>query len=282
MKTALTIYVALFVVLLCSCKNDAGGTTAGNPLVSFSMAGSSAPKTIALNNVKLPLLGGLFRQAVALPPPVLKDSTDAAISLNEAWISVKKVEFKSTEVPGAGEVSGDSVSFETPTAINLIASTLQSFGQARVGASLRRVKMQLHNVAGRPSGAPLGLEGKSIYWTGTVGAVGMLPARSFTFSSTEGYEYELAGPNGVALTENSNVLLSIQIANLFRKIDMAAVPDGYVINQDTKAPGGVPCPQINASATDVYTCLKDGLKSESNLGKDEANDGELAGDGTVK
>ncbi len=276
MKTVLTIYVALFVVLLCSCKNDAGGTTAGNPLVSFSMAGSSAPTTVAKNNLKVPLFGGLLHQAVALPPPLLKDSTNAPISLNEAWISVKKVEFKSTELPGAGEVDGDSVSFETPTAINLIASTVQSFGQARVGESLRRIKMQLHNVDVPPFGSPAGLFGKSFYWQGTVAA------RSFTFSSTEGYEYELAGPNGVILAENSNVLLSIQIANLFRKIDMTNVGNGAVIDQNTRVPATNPCPLINASAADIYTCFKDGLKTESNLGKDEANDGELAGDATVK
>ncbi len=277
MKTVVTIYLALFLIVLCGCKkNDAGGTTAGNPLVSFSMAGSSAPATVALNNMKLPLLGAFLNHAVALPPPVLKDSTNVAINLNEAWISVKQVEFKSTETVSAGEVDGDSVSFETPTAINLIASTVQTFGQARVGSSLRRIKMQLHNVDVPPSGAPAGLLGKSFYWQGTVGV------RSFTFTSTEGYEYELAGPNGVALSENSNILLSIQIANLFRKIDMSNVTDGAVINQNTRVPATSPCPLINASAADIYTCFKDGLKTEANIGNDDANDGELAGDQTVK
>ncbi len=277
MKTVLTIYVALLFLTLLGCKNnEAGGTTAGNPLVSFTMTGSSAPTTVVMNNIKFPLLGGMLTQAIALPPPILKDSTNAAISLNEAWISVKQVEFKSTESASSGEVDGDSVSFETPTAVNLIASTLQSFGQVRIGTSLRRIKMQLHNVDVLPAGAPVGLTGKSFYWQGTVGA------RSFTFTSTEGYEYELAGPNGVALSENSNILLSIQIANLFKKINMTNVVDGAVISQSSRVPATNPCPLINASASDIYTCFKDGLKSEANLGNDQSNDGELAGDATVK
>ena len=277
MKTVVMIYFLLFLLMLSSCgKNDVGGTTAGNPLVSFTMTGSSAPTTVAKQNLRFPILAGLLTEAVALPPPTLRDSTNAVISLSKAWISVKQVEFKSTESAGAGEVDGDSVSFETPTAINLIASTLQSFGQARIGSSLRRLKMQLHNVDVLPAGAPAGLTGKSFYWEG------MIEARRFTFSSTEGYEYELAGPNGVILSENSNILLSIQIANLFKKINMTNVVDGTVISQSSRVPAVNPCPLINASASDIYTCFKDGLKSEANLGNDERNDGELTGDSTIK
>ena len=277
MKNALVIYFILFLLMISSCgKNDVGGTTTGNPLVSFKMTGSSAPTTLAKNSIKMPVLEILFTEAYALPPPILKDSTNAVISLTEAWISVKKVEFKSTELPGVGEVSGDSVSFETPTAINLISSTLQSFGEVRIGSSLRRIKMQLHNVEVLPSGAPAGLVGKSFFWQG------MIEARRFTFTSREGYEYELAGPNGVTLTEGSSVLLSIQIANLFRKIDMTNVLDNTAISESSRVPTTNPCPLINASAADVYTCFKDGLKTEANLGNDERNDGELDGDSTVK
>lgn len=280
MKTLITIYLALFILTICGCnKNDAGGTTAGNPLISFSMAGSSAPTTVVFNklNIKFPLLAAVLNQAVALPPPILKDSTNAAVSLNEAWISVKKIEFKATQSAVPGEVSGDSVSYETPTAINLIASNLQSFGQVRIGSTLlRRIKMQLHNVEVLPSGAPVGLQNKSFYWVGSV------DGRNFTFTSTEGYEYELSGPKDVVLAENSNILLSVQIANLFKKINMTAVTNGTEINQNNRVLATNPCPLINSSAVDIYTCFKDGLKSESNLGEDVSNDGELAGDETVK
>lgn len=279
MKNIIAIYLALFLLTLWGCQKNDAGTTTGNPLVSFSMAGSSAPTTVAMNkfNIKFPFLSAVLNHAVALPPPILKDSTNAAISLNEAWISVKKVEFKATESAISGEVSGDSVSYETPTAINLIASNLQSFGQVRIGSTLlKRIKMQLHNVDVLPTGAPVGLQNKSFYWAGSVGA------RNFTFTSTEGYEYELSGPNNVILAENSNILLSVQIANLFKKINMTAVANGTEINQTNRVPAANPCPLINASAADIYTCFKDGLKSESNLGEDVANDGELAGDETVK
>ncbi|MBC7742288.1 MAG: hypothetical protein H7061_08825 [Bdellovibrionaceae bacterium] len=280
MKTVIKRFTALILLTLCGCqKSNSGGTTSGNPLVSFAMAGSSAPATVAMNkpNFKFPLLAAIVNQAVALPPPMLRDASNATISLDEAWISVKKVEFKASETPTAGEVSGDSVSFENPMAVNLIANNLQSFGQVRIGSdSLRRIKMQLHVVDILPSGAPVGLQNKSFFWRGRVGV------RNFTFTSTEGYEYQLSGPNGVILGENSNILLSIQIANFFRKINMTAVVDGTEINQSTRVPATNPCPLINASATDLYTCFKDGLKTESNLGNDGSNDGELSGDPVVK
>ena len=280
MKTVVKLYTTIILVALCGCqKEKVGGTTTGNPLVSFSMAASSAPKTIAMKKqpIKFPLFSAMMSQAVALPPPIMEDATNAAVSLDDAWISVKKVEFKSTEAVAPGEVSGDSVSFDTPTAVNLLISQPISFGQVRIGSPiLRRIKMQLHPVDVLPTGAPAALFNKSFYWKGRVGV------RNFTFTSTEGYEYELAGPNNVILPENSNILVSIQIANLFRKINMTAVTDGATINQTTRVPATNPCPSINTSAADIYTCFKDGLKSEANLGKDASNDGELTGDDTVK
>ncbi len=278
MKNVLTIYIALFILILSSCQNNsAGGTTTGNPLVAFTMTGSSVPTTVALNKIRFPLLSALFNQAIALPPPILKDSTNTPVSLNEAWISVRQVEFKASETAGVGEVPGSSVSFLDPVAVNLIASNPQFFGQVRIITStLRRIRMQLHNVDVLPANAPAGLINKSIYWKGSVGV------RQFTFSTTEGLDYELAGPNGVALTENSNILLSIQVANLFKKMNMTAVTDGMNINKDNRVPVANPCPLINSSATDIYTCFIDGLKTESNLGRDDANDGELIGDATVK
>ncbi len=280
MKTVAVVYMTLLILTLCGCKkNDAGGTTTGNPLVGFTMTGSSGAATVALNksiNI-FPLLQSFLNKAVALPPPMLQDSVGTTISLNEAWISVKQVEFKASETVAVGEIDGDSVSFQDPTAVNLIASSPQFFGQVRINTtSLRRVKMQLHNVDVLPANAPLALTNKSIYWKGSVST------RQFTFSTTEGYEYELAGPNGVPLAENSNILLSIKVASLFKKIDMTAVIDGADITKDTRVPATNPCPLINGSAVDIYTCFIDGLKTESNLGRDDANDGELTGDAAIK
>ncbi len=274
------IYLNFLFLIFCSCqKNDAGGTTTGNPLVSFTMAGSANATTVAgmSRTKRFLLLGEMIKSALALTPPILKDSTNAVINLDEAWVVVKQVEFKSNSTAITGEVDGDSVSFRGPTAVNLIASNTESFGQVRLNsATLRRIKMRLHNVDVLPNNAPIGLLNKSIYWKGSVGG------RQFTFATTEGYEYELAGPNGVILTENSNILLSIQIANLFKRMNMTNVTNGAVISQSNRIPTSNPCPMINASAVDIYSCFIDGLKSESNLGRDDGNDGELTGDAAVK
>lgn len=280
MKNMLIIFLALFILQLFGCKqNEAGGTSTGNPLVSFTMTGSAAAPTVAFlkPGKKFPLLAALQNFALALPPPVLVDSTSAPVSLDEAWIVVKEVEFKPSTSGVIGEVDGDSITFYGPKVINLIASNFESFGQARVNTStLRRIKMQLHNADVLPSGAPVELQNKSVYWKASVAG------RQFTFLTTEGFEFELGGPNGVILSENSNILLSIQIANLFKKMNLSTVPNGAAISQSNRVPAADPCPLIKPSAADIYTCFTEGLKSESNLGRDDGNDGELSGDATIK
>lgn len=279
MKNMVIIFMALFILQLFSCqKNEAGGTTTGNPLVSFTMTGSAAAPTVAFlkPGKKFPFITMLQNFALALPPPVLVDSTSSPVSLAEAWIVVKEVEFKPSTAGVIGEVDGDSITFVGPKVVNLIASNIESFGQARVSTStLRRIKMQLHNADVLPSGAPLELQNKSVYWKGSVGG------RQFTFVTTEGFEFELGGPNGVVLSENSSVLLSIQIANLFKKMNLSTVPNGAAISQSNRVPAIDPCPLIKPSAADIYTCFTEGLKSEANLGRDDGNDGELSGDATV-
>lgn len=273
------------IYLLCSlilggCNTNSGGTSTGNPLVSFKMTGSSQASTVAFfrPNFVSPWLYEILKPAMALPPPTLTDSGGLTISLSEAWIVVKEVEFKATEAKEVDEVDGSEVSFTGPFVVNLLATNPESFGQARIPSStIRRIKMGLDNNATTlPNTAPPALSGKSIYWKGVVNG------HDFTFASTQGYQYELGGPNGVSLTDNSNVLMSIHTADLFKKINLSAITATTDISENNRVTATNPCPTIDASASDLYTCFTKGLQSEANLGKDDDGDDELSGDSTVK
>lgn len=275
-KSLITIYIFSFLYLA-GCGSS-GGTSTGNPLVTFKMTGSSQAATVAFHrpNFVSPWLYEILKPVMALPPPTLQDSTGKVIVLTEAWMVVKEVEFKTSEAREAEEIDGSEISFTGPYVVSLLASNPESFGQTRISATIKRVKMKLHNADTLPNTAPPELSGKSIFWKGTVNGVAM------TFSSTQGYEYELSGPNGVTLADNANVLMSIRIADLFKKINLSGISSAADISDSNRISAASPCPNIDPSAADLYTCLTKGLQTESNLGKDDNGDDELSGDSTVK
>lgn len=277
------IILAILMSMSMGCQQSDGGTTTGNPLVSFKMTGSSATATLAFHRPHFvsPWWAAILTPAMALPPPSMVDANAHSVTLNEAWMVVKEVEFKQSEVVEADEVDGDEIAFTGPYVVNLLSSTPESFGQVRsTTGTLRRMKMQLHNAETLPSNAPPALTGKSIYWKGAVNG------HAFTISSSEGYEFELAGPNAVTLSDNDSLLMTVHIANIIKKLnlaDIAASGSQVDITESNRlTTTAAPCPTIDSSATDLYTCFNNGLKLESNLGKDDNGDDELSGEDTVK
>lgn len=264
------------ITIISACqKSSDGGTSTGNPMISFKMTASSSPaNSIASYASRFPWLNLLLRPALALPPPpAMTDANGVTVTLDHAWITVKEIEFKATEVADQDEVDGQDVSFEGPFVVDLLSSQPESLGQARIATSLvRRVKMQLHNTDTLPAGAPAQMLDKSIYWSGAVGG------HSLVITSREGYEFELGGQNGVGISESANILMSIQVASLFKKINLSAVTSDVVIDEQNRLPAVNPCPLIDASASDIYTCFTKGLETESNLGVDADDDDELSGD----
>lgn len=269
------------VTMISACqKSSDGGTSTGNPMINFKMTASSAPASSVASYVsRFPWLNLLLRPALALPPPSsMTDANGLSVTLSEAWIAVKEIEFKATEIADQEEVDGQDVSFEGPFVVDLLSAQPESLGQARITTSLvRRVKMQLHNTSTLPAGAPAQMLDKSIYWSGSVNG------HSLVITSREGYEFELSGQNGVGVAESANMLMSIQVANLFKKINLAAVTTDVVIDEQNRLAAVSPCPLIDESASDIYTCFTKGLETESNLGVDADDDDELSGDDdTVK
>jgi hypothetical protein len=134
----------------------------------------------------------------------------------------------------------------------------------------RRIKIKLIKTTTNPSGAPVGFLGKSIYISGQVNG------QSFSFSTIDESEIQVAGPSAVTPVTNKAMLLELKTANLIKKINLSAITTATNIDDSNKVNVANPCPNIDASATDLFTCFRKGLESESNLGLFSVDGGMLS------
>lgn len=249
-------------------------SSSDTPVVSaaLSMTGSSQPTTLA-NYKKAPLLYQLLSPtAVALAPPAMTDSGSRVIALNKAWMVVKEIEFKSAEVTGASEVAGSEIKFRGPFFVDLLSTIPASFGSAQVPAGVyRRIKMKLEKDTALPAGAPAQLAGNSLYFQGTVSGI------TFSYAAADGTEFKIAGPGGVNLAANANMVIGMKVADLFRliKMDAVAIAANANISDSNRIPAVNACPLIDSSASDIFTCLRKGLEKAGKFGKDNNGDGEI-------
>ena len=235
---------------------------------SFKMTGSSSPATVAANE-KPSFLRMLMQEAQAFMPSTLRDSSGLTITLTNAWTVLKEVEFKTEEINGV-EDSEIEVEFTGPYVIDLLANApLILDTQLIAEKPIRRIKMKFHKAETLPSGSPAGLLNNSIYLTGTVGA------NSFTLQMDDSTEVQIAGPNGFEPRQGSEMLVEIQLANIFKQINMSTITNGQIINNASRHPGVNLCPSIDASANDIYTCMRKGLEKHANFGMDNDGDDDL-------
>ncbi len=253
-------------------------TKASVPQVSagFKMTGSSSAATVAKNSPKN-FWGLLLNQAYAFVPASLVDSTGLSISLSQAWTVIKEIEFKSDENQGL-EDSEIEVEFKGPYVVDLLSNTpLVLDTQLISEKAIRRIKMKLHKAETIPASAPAGLVNNSIYIVGTVGT------NNFTFQLDDSTEIQIAGPKSFLPSENSELLVQIQLANIFKQINMSSIINNEVISAANRHAGSNLCPAIDASANDIYTCMRKGLETRANFGKDEDGDDDLdSNDSTVE
>lgn len=252
------------------CKPKDGGTSTGNPQVSLNVAGSSQPSTVAALKKEVPhFLMHLYQlftpEALALPPPPgMVDSSGQTVNLSQFWTTLKEVEFKSVEIPGAEEVSGSEIQFPGPYTINLLSSSPSELDRKTISsAEIRRIKLKLTRTINLLATAPVELNDQSVFISGTVGGI------SFSFTTQQEIQYEVAGPNPVIAKDQSFLLLEIKTANLFKKINLSAITSSTTINESNRVPLTNPCPNIDSSAADLYTCLYKGLSTEANFGIDD-------------
>ncbi|HXH32108.1 MAG TPA: hypothetical protein VNJ01_14990 [Bacteriovoracaceae bacterium] len=250
--------------LVVSCGGDESSSP-GVVTTGLSMTGSGQPAVVRTNFNKIFSL--LMPSAIALPPAPLVDSTGTSVTMNDAWIVIKSIEFEANEISDGSEVDGDEVELAGPFHVDLLSSLPLSFGDVQVPASgLRRIKMKLHKVDALPAGAPAALNNNSIYLTFTRGLI------SFTYLSDDTAKFEIGGPNPVVPNNTEDLLVEIKTADLIKKIDLSGISNGTIITASARFPKATPpCPLIQPSATDLYTCFRKGLETQADFGSDDGD-----------
>lgn len=268
-KSILVLFLSFLSMMFFSCqKSDNGGTTTGNPVtVNMKITASSqvASPAIVKNFHFLPNL--FISKVFALSPPALQDSAGRAVTLSDYWMALKSIEIRSTQTSGGGETP--DVKYVGPYAINMLASNPPFFGAILIIPPVLRFKAVFQKLDFAAPGAPAGMTNYAVYFAGQVNGL------SFIIRSDEGLVYEVAGPNAVSPPNNGILLLSVKTAILFKRINLAAVTNGMTIDPANRVAAVNPCPTINASATDLYTCFRDGLHTEANFGHDRDGNDEL-------
>lgn len=265
MKRTRFLYI-LFLLTFTGCnQNKSNNTQTGNPLVSFAITGSSSSATAVYKHESIKIWDLLIPKAIAYPAPMLMiDANGNSVQLTQNWINIEEIEFKSSEMKESGELDGSHIDFSGPYSINLFSDSPQLLGlNSIVLNQVRRIKMKLSRTSTIPTSAPSGFLGKSIYLTGTVNGV------SFSFSTVDETEMQVAGANAVTPLENTALLLELKTANLIKKINMSAISFTTAITDSNRVTASNPCPSIEPNANDLYTCIKKGYETESNLGRDD-------------
>ena len=241
------------------------------------MTGSSQAATVAKTNLDR-FIQILLPSAVAMTPPTLVDSMGTTVTLNTAWVIIKEVEFKAAETAGEESASeaDEEVQFKGPYFVDLLSSAPSPLDTQELPAkNYKRIKMQFENDcddAVMPATAPTELGTNSMVFKGLVGG------NAFSYLADDGVELELSGAGGVSASDGQNILVSVQIANIIKMIDMSSVTNNVVISSSNRVTASGACPLIDASANDLYTCFKKGFELEADFGKDEDDSGEIEDD----
>ncbi|MGZ3796108.1 MAG: hypothetical protein ACXVB1_07080 [Pseudobdellovibrionaceae bacterium] len=274
LNSKITIASCTAVALAFTLANSACSKKSTNTVASsLSMTASNKAATVAM---KPSLLNLLMPKAMALVPATIVDSTGLSIALNSSWVVIKEVEFEATEVPGAGETDGTEVSFTGPYFIDLLSNAPKVLdSQSIPAAPFQRIKMKLEKAGGAaiPSGAPTALASNSIYLAGTIGTGG--GAVSFVYQSDDGTEINIGGPTAISPTDGGQVLVEINFSNIFKQINMSTVANNEVISSSNRHAGTNLCPSIDASAADIFTCIRKGLEKHADVGEDSDHSGSL-------
>lgn len=248
-----------------SCNQSSTGDGSGTVKTNFSMTSSNEVTVASTSSQKLFNL--IVPTAVALEPLNLQDSANRSVDLSEAWIVVKKIQFK-TASDDSNDSAEDSIHYKGPFFVDLLSNEPMRFGEIELPADgIRRVKMLMHKATNGdvPSIAPAGLVGNSIFLKGQVGGL------NFSYSADDTTDFSISGSNAVAPEAGKDFLAVIRMADLFKKIDLSSVTEGTNISSSNRVPASNPCPQIHAQASDLYTCFVKGVALSAKLGKDNGD-----------
>lgn len=264
-KAGLVLAAAASITMGCDSKKDTPQVT-----TSLSMTGSASAATVAKATFMDKLMSMVLPSSFAFVPATIVDANGATVTLSEAWIMIKEIEFETEEDGAEDEVDGVEIEFQGPYAVDLLSTTPVALDtQAIPQLPYRRIKMKLHEAENTVVGIPSGLVNNSIFLSGAVGA------NAFTYQSDDTTEFEIGGPNAVLPGDGNAVLIQIQLANIIKQIDLSGLPNGAAVTSSSRFAGASLCPSIDSSANDVYTCIRNGLRMYADWGCDVDGDDDL-------
>ncbi len=248
---------SFLIALLTSCNSSSTGSTNNAVSMNFAVTGSGMNATVSNS--------WIFPSAYALTPPPLLDSNMANVDLFEAWIVVKNIHFFRSADPDALSLAADH--YQGPFFVDLLDGTPEPFGSIRLfPEGLRRVKMLLHKSNTLPAGVPAALNGNSMYLRGQVNG------HAFTYVTDDTSVFQIYGNNAIAPESGKSLMVTIRIADLFKKIDLSAITADTHISATNRVNAVNPCPMIHATASNLYTCFRQGMNKEAKFGKDDGDD----------
>lgn len=261
--------ILLFTNFLTSC---AGSDSANGSKVSSSFVMTSSSKSATVANYKKSILDLFLKTANALTPSLLVDRTGASVSLTQAWIAIKEVEFEQNQTRTSSEVDGTEISFKGPYFVDLLSNAPVTLDTQQVPSTpYQRIKMKLEKNSKIPTNAPSLLANNSIVIQASVGGI------SFTYLNNDGNEIELGGPKAITPASGQDILVSIQLANLFKQINLSGnITSGLVISSTNRVPGTHLCDGIDTSAADLYTCFRKGFEQQGDFGIDNDKSRDLS------
>ncbi len=235
---------------------------------SIAMTGSSKAATVAKGKG---LINLFLQQAYAFISPSMVDKNGTAVNLSNAWVSIKEIEFEAEEVHGAAEVDGNEIAFKGPYYVDLLSSSPVAFDTQPIAAvSYKRIKMKFHaSSSALPAGVPTELTNNSIYLRGTIGA------NNFLFQLDDSTEVNIGGANPLVPAEGSALLVEVNLANVFKQIDMSTVANNETISSSARHARSNLCVAIDPSANDLYTCIRKGLEAQADFGEDKDGNHDL-------
>jgi hypothetical protein len=265
MKRRSFVPFALVLSSLLTACNHQDTTPSSTVTTSYAVTGSGQI-AVALSPIDR-MFSFIVPRAYALTPPPLVDASGLPVDLNDAWIVLKKVQFKTSE-DETSDGNEDSYHFKGPFYVDLLSDDPVSFGEVQLPTTgLRRVKMLLHKAspAEVPAGAPAALSGKSIYLAGQVNG------HALTFAADDTADFTVKGPRAVVPEHQKDLLTVIRIADIFERIDLSSISADTAITASNRVSAMNPCPTIHATASDLYTCFKTGIALEARFGKDDGD-----------
>lgn len=257
MKAILKSLGFSFITALLTSCNSSTGSSNNAVTTNFSITGSGMNATVSTS--------WFMPSAYALTPPPLIDANMANVDLLEAFIVVKKVHFFRSSNPDAIPTSADH--YQGPFFVDLLDGTPEPFGDIRLfPEGLRRVKMLLHKSNTLPANVPAALAGNSMYFLGQVNGF------TFTYATDDTTDFQVYGENAIYPESGKSLMLTFRIADLFKQIDLSAITANTDISASNRVNAVNPCPTILASASNLYTCFRQGMNKAAKFGKDDGDD----------